>query len=93
LGIQIKEGIMKKVLAAAVTAAAFITGSGIVFAAEDYPTQEASVTMTVSTPDGKVLQEETVTDTTKGADTTSQYKALQKTKSTEKKDAATSEMK
>lgn len=80
-----------KLLVAAVTASAFITCSGIVFAAEEYPTQEASVTMTVSTPDGKVLQEETVSDTTKGADTTSQYKALQKMKTTEKKDAATPE--
>lgn len=84
---------MKKVLVAAVTAAACIGCSGIVFAAEEYPTQEASVTMTVSTPDGKVLQEETVTDTTKGADTTAQYKALQKTKATEKKDGATPEKK
>lgn len=83
---------MKKVLVAAV-AAAFIACSGTTFAAEEYPTQEASVTMTVSTPDGKVLQEETVTDTTKGADTAAQYKALQKTKSSKKKDAATSEKK
>ena len=84
---------MKKVLVATVTAAAFVACSGIAFAAEEYPTQEASVTMTVSTPDGKVLQEETVTDTTKGADTASQYKALQKMKKTEKKDAAATEKK
>jgi len=82
---------MKKVLVAVVTASAFIACSGIVSAAEEYPTQEASVTMTVSTPDGKVLQEETVTDTTKGADTTLQYKALQKAKSTDTEDSAAPE--
>ncbi|RQW87060.1 MAG: hypothetical protein EHM79_08575 [Geobacter sp.] len=84
---------MKKFLATVVTASAFFSCAGLVFAAEEYPTQEATVTMTVSTPDGTVLKEETISDTTKGADTTAQYKALQKTKSAKEKDAAASEKK
>lgn len=83
---------MKKIFVSAVTAAAIFACGGLVFAAEEYPTQEASVTMTVSTPDGTVLKEETISDTTKGADTTAQFKALEKTKkSTGKKDTAAPE--
>jgi len=84
---------MKKFLAAVVTASAFFSCAGLVFAAEEYPTQEATVTMTVSTPDGTVLKEETISDTTKGADTTKQYKDLQKTMPAEEKDAAAPEKK
>lgn len=82
---------MKKVLAAVVTASAIIACAGLVYAAEEYPAQEATVTMTVSTPDGTVLKEETFSDTTKGADTSAQYKALQKAKSTGKKESAAPE--
>jgi hypothetical protein len=85
---------MKKILVSAVTASAIFACAGLVFAAEEYPTQEATVTMTVSTPDGTVIKEETTSDTTKGADTTAQSKALEKTKkSTEKKDTAAPEKK
>jgi hypothetical protein len=78
---------MKRVLITLVAASAVLVFAGAVFAEEQYPNQEATVTITVSTPDGKVLQEDTVTDSTKGADTTAQFKALQKKKSAEK-DAA-----
>ena len=84
---------MKKILVSVVTASAILACAGLVFAAEEYPTQEATVTMTVSTPDGTVVQEETISDTTKGADTTAQSKALEKTKSTEKKSTAEPEKK
>jgi len=82
---------MKKILATVVTASAFFSCAGLVLAAEEYPTQEATVTMTVSTPDGTVLKEETISDTTQGADTTKQYKALQKAMPAEEKDAAAPE--
>jgi hypothetical protein len=88
-----KEEIMKRILVTALTASAFFACAGLVFAAEEYPTQEATVTMTVSTPDGTVLKEETISDTTKGADTTAQFKALEKTKATEKKSSAAPEKK
>jgi hypothetical protein len=90
---NLKEEIMKKILVSVVTASAIFACAGLVFAAEEYPTQEATVTMTVSTPDGTVLQEETISDTTKGADTTAQFKALEKTKSTEEKSPAAPEKK
>ena len=76
---------MKKILVSAVTASAIMACAGLVFAAEEYPTQEATVTMTVSTPDGTVLKEETTSDTTKGADTTAQSKALEKNEVRRKK--------
>jgi hypothetical protein len=79
---------MKKILVSVVTTTAILVCAGLAFAAEEYPTQEATVTMTVSTPDGTVLKEETTSDTTKGADTTAQFKALEKTKPVEKKDKA-----
>jgi hypothetical protein len=79
---------MKRILVSVVTATAIMACAGLAFTAEEYPTQEATVTMTVSTPDGTVLKEETTSDTTKGADTTAQYKALEKKKSVEKKDTA-----
>jgi hypothetical protein len=84
---------MKKVLTTVVAATAFFSFAGLVFAAEEYPTQEASVTMTVTTPDGKVLQENTISDTTKGADTTAQYNELQKAQSAKKKTTAAPEKK
>lgn len=79
---------MKKLFVATITVAVFIVCAGLVIAAEEYPTQEATVTLTVSTPDGTVLQEETISGTTKGADTTAQYKALQNANTTDKKDSA-----
>jgi hypothetical protein len=87
-----KEEIMKKVLVVAAVSA-FLACTGLAFAAEEYPTQEATVTMTVSTPDGTIVQEETLSDTTKGADTTSQYKALEKAKASEKKKESTPDKK
>ncbi|MDD2320400.1 MAG: hypothetical protein PHO83_10140 [Geobacteraceae bacterium] len=77
---------MNKFLTTIVTVAAVLTFAGAVYAEEQYPSQEATVTITVTTPDGKVLQEDTVTDTTKGADTTAQYNALQKKMPAEKKE-------
>ncbi|MRR57975.1 MAG: hypothetical protein EG824_07180 [Deltaproteobacteria bacterium] len=63
---------------AALAASAVLAFSGIVFAAEPFPEQEATVTTTVTDPEGKVLQQDVVSDTTKGADTTSQVKQLEK---------------
>jgi hypothetical protein len=75
---------MKNVFSTLVAASAVLVFAGGVFAEEQFPTQEATVTITVTTADGKVLQEDTVTDSTKGADTAAQFKALQKMKSQEK---------
>ena len=72
-----KEVFMGKVFVA-LAASAVLAFSGIAFAAEPYPTQEATVTTTVTDPEGKVLQEDVVSDTTKGADTASQAKQLEK---------------
>lgn len=69
---------MGKALATLVAASAVLAFSGTLFAVQEFPDQEASVTTTVTDPEGKVLQEDTATDTTKGADTTTQLKALQK---------------
>jgi len=69
---------MKKTVATVVAALAVVAFAGTVLAEEKYPAQEATVKTTVTTPDGKVLKEDVVTDTTKGADTTMQYKELQK---------------
>lgn len=63
---------------AVLAASAVLAFSGTVFAAEPFPEQEATVTTTVTNPEGKVLQEDTISDTTKGADTTLQYKELEK---------------
>lgn len=72
---------MGKAFAALAAASAVLAFSGIVFAAEQFPTQEATVTTTVTDPEGKVLQEDILSDTTKGADTASQYKELEKSAS------------
>jgi hypothetical protein len=69
---------MKRTVATVVAALAVVAFAGTVLAEEKYPAQEATVKTTVTTPDGKVLKEDVVTDTTKGADTTMQYKELQK---------------
>jgi hypothetical protein len=69
---------MKKTVATVVAALAVVAFAGTVLAEEKYPAQEATVKTIVTTPDGKVLKEDVVTDTTKGADTTMQYKELQK---------------
>lgn len=69
---------MKKAVATVVAALAVVAFAGAVMAEDKYPTQGATVTTTVMTPDGKVLKEDVVTDTTKGADTALQYKELQK---------------
>lgn len=69
---------MGKALATIIAASAVLAFSGSVLAVEEFPTQEATVTTTVTDPEGKVLQEDTASDTTKGADTTIQAKELQK---------------
>jgi AAA15 family ATPase/GTPase len=69
---------MKKTVATVVAALAVVAFAGTVLAEEKFPTQEATVKTVVTTPDGKVVKEDIVTDTTKGADTTVQYKELQK---------------
>jgi hypothetical protein len=69
---------MKRTVATVVAALAVVAFAGTVLAEEKYPAQEATVKTTITTPDGKVLKEDVVTDTTKGADTTLQYKELQK---------------
>lgn len=69
---------MKKALVSVVAVLAVVAFACTVSAEEKYPTQEATVKTIVTTPDGKVVKEDVVTDTTKGADTASQYKELQK---------------
>lgn len=69
---------MGKVLATLVAASAVLAFSGSIFAAQEFPEQEATVTTTVTDPEGKVIQEDTASDTTRGADTSTQYKELQK---------------
>jgi hypothetical protein len=82
--IPLKEDVMKKSLTIIVAALALVSFSGAAFAAkkkaEEFPTQEATVTTTVTNAEGKVVKEDAVSDTTKGADTTSEYKQLQKMK-------------
>ncbi len=84
---------MKRVLISLVAVSAAFVFTGSASAAEEYPTQEATVTITVSTTEGKVIKEETFTDTTKGADTTAQYNKLQKMKSAEQTKAPAPEKK
>lgn len=91
---------MKKILTVIVTALALASFTGIAFAAKkkapEYPTQEATVTTTVTNAEGKVVKEDAVSDTTKGADTTAEYKQLQKMKEGEaemKEDGAKPEKK
>jgi hypothetical protein len=60
------------------TVAVLIACAAPCFAEGHFPEQEATVTITVTTPDGTVIREEAVTENTEGADTTAQYKALQK---------------
>jgi len=79
---------MRKLLATLVAAAVALAFAGIVSAEEQFPKQEATVTTTVTTPDGKVVKEDVVTDTTKGADTTTQFKELQKEKTDKEMKAA-----
>ena len=67
---------MGKTLAALLAASAVLAFSGSVPAAEPYPTQEATATTTVTNPEGQVIREDTVSETTKGADTTMQYKEM-----------------
>lgn len=69
---------MKRVLSCIVALSAVFIFTGAAAATEEFPSQEATVTITVSTPEGEVLQEDTVTDSTQGADTTAQYRELQK---------------
>jgi len=74
---------MKKTVSTAVVALAVVAFAGAVVAEEKFPTQGATVKTTVTTPDGKVVKEDVVTDTTKGADTATQYRELQKAKEKE----------
>jgi hypothetical protein len=69
---------MKKAVATVVATLVVVAFAGAVLAEEKYPSQEATVKTTITTPDGKVLKEDVVSDTTKGADTNMQYKELQK---------------
>jgi hypothetical protein len=70
---------MKKAVTTAVAFLAAVSLAGMVYAAEDaYPDQDATVTITEYDHEGKVVKEDKVSDTTKGADTASQYKQLQK---------------
>ena len=70
---------MKKAVTAVVALLAAVAVAGMVYAADEkYPEQDATVTTTVYDADGKVVKEDKVTDATKGADTTRQYKELEK---------------
>jgi|AMWB02.1.fsa_nt_gi hypothetical protein len=70
---------MKKAVTTAVAFLAAVSLAGMVYAAEDaYPEQDATVTITEYDHEGKVVKEDKVSDTTKGADTAGQYKKLQK---------------
>lgn len=69
---------MKKAVVSVVAVLAVFAFACTVLAEEKYPTQGATVKTIVTTPDGKVVKEDVVTDTTKGADTAVQYKELQK---------------
>lgn len=51
--------------------------AGTCFATEQYPEQEATVTITVTKTDGTLVSEDVMTESTTGADTTKQYKELQ----------------
>jgi hypothetical protein len=75
----LKEDDMKKAVTSVVALLAAVAFAGMVSAAEEkYPEQDATVTTTVYDHEGKVVKEDKESDTTKGADTTRQYKELQK---------------
>ncbi|MEA5113486.1 MAG: hypothetical protein VB050_05600 [Geobacteraceae bacterium] len=79
LSFYLKEDDMKKAVTAGVSLLAAVALAGMVYAAEDkFPEQDATVTTTVYDAEGKVVKEDKVTDTTKGADTTKEFKELQK---------------
>lgn len=82
---------MKRVLSSIAVLSAVIMLTGATVASEEFPNQEATVTITVSTPEGEILQEDTLTDTTQGADTTAQYQKLQKNQSAEQPATANQE--
>lgn len=70
---------MKRAVTTAVAFLAAVSLAGMVYAAEDvFPDQDATVTITEYDHEGKVVKEDKLSDTTKGADTTGQYKQLQK---------------
>lgn len=59
--------------------------AGTCLAGEQYPEQEATVTITVTKTDGTIVSKDALTESTEGADTTKQYKELQQAAHTDAK--------